>query len=171
MPTKREMERYVREAVRLGAKEAKAIKTATIVTARWVRMKCQYGCGGFGDRLTCPPYSPTPEQTAAMLREYRLALLVHGDEHEDVTEVAVKLERIIFLDGYYKAFAMGAGPCRLCGECALKSNECRHAYEAKPSMEACGIDVYQTVRNNGYPIEVVKNHNCQENYYGLVLVE
>jgi len=37
-------------------------------------------------------------------------------------------------------------------------------------MEAYGIDVYRTARNNGYPIEVVRNHRCTQNYYGLVLL-
>jgi hypothetical protein len=38
-------------------------------------------------------------------------------------------------------------------------------------MEACGIDVYTTVRANGFPIEVVKTQTCKANYYGLVLIE
>ena len=171
MPAKGTLKKYMKEAIKLGARDAKVIKPATIVTAQWVRIKCQYGCGGFGDRLTCPPHSPTPEQTARMVGEYRAALLIHGGEHEDVSEVAVKIERLAFLDGFYKAFAMGAGPCRLCGDCTLKARDCRHPYEARPSMEACGIDVYQTARNNGYPIQVVKDHTCEENYYGLVLIE
>lgn len=38
-------------------------------------------------------------------------------------------------------------------------------------MEACGIDVYETVRANGYPIEVVKDYSDDANYYGIVLIE
>jgi hypothetical protein len=38
-------------------------------------------------------------------------------------------------------------------------------------MEACGIDVYQTARTAGYPIEVVQNSTCDQNYYGLLLLE
>ncbi|MCK9432273.1 MAG: DUF2284 domain-containing protein [Candidatus Omnitrophica bacterium] len=38
-------------------------------------------------------------------------------------------------------------------------------------MEACGIDVYSTVKNNGYPIKVLKDGNCKGNYYGVVLIE
>jgi hypothetical protein len=38
-------------------------------------------------------------------------------------------------------------------------------------MEACGIDVYATVRANGFPIEVVEDGACEQNYYGLVLIE
>jgi hypothetical protein len=38
-------------------------------------------------------------------------------------------------------------------------------------MEASGIDVFQTVRNNGYTIDVVKDYDCPAQYFGLVLVE
>ena len=166
-------DRYVKAAVKLGALGAKPIPARSIATGRWVRLKCQFGCGGYAQCMTCPPYSPEPEQTAAMLKEYRTALLIHGDDHTDVTRIAVTLERSAFLDGCYKALAVGAGPCRLCARCAILSNkrECRHPEEARPSMEACGIDVYQTARRNGCPIEVVRNHRCTQNYYGLVLLE
>jgi len=48
---------------------------------------------------------------------------------------------------------------------------CCHTEQARPSMEACGIDVFKTARTAGYPIEVVKDHNCTQNYYGLLLLE
>lgn len=160
---------YIAKAIKLGATEAKIISAASVITGQWVRMKCQYGCDGYGQCLTCPPHSPTPETTAKMLKEYRRALLIHGDDHTDITEVAVKIERAMFLDGYYKAFSFGAGPCRLCRECNLKA--CKHAYEARPAMEASGIDVYRTAHNNGFPIEVVTGDNCPQNYYSLVLIE
>lgn len=171
MAGKPNMKKYAKEAVKLGAQDAKLISTRTIVAAPWVRIKCQYGCSGYGQCLTCPPYSPTPETTTKILENFRKALLIHGDSHTDVTSIAATIERIAFLDGYYKAFAIGSGPCRLCDTCNLKHKECRHPEEARPSMEACGIDVYQTVRNNGYPIEVVKNHSGKQNYYSMVLIE
>jgi len=161
--------KYIAKAIKLGALEARLISTASVVTGQWVRMKCQYGCDGYGQCLTCPPYSSAPETTAKMLKEYRRAILIHGNDHMDISAVAVKLEGMIFLDGYYKALAFGAGPCRLCSKCNLKA--CTHAYEARPSMEASGIDVYQTAHNNGYPIKVVTDKSCRRNYYSLVLIE
>jgi len=164
--------RWVARAKKLGAGEAKLIFPSSVVTAQWVRLKCQYGCGGYGLRLTCPPYSPTPSQTRAMLDEYRLALLVHcpgGNYGAPVKEIVAKLEREIFLAGRYKAFAFGSGPCGLCDGCNLE--HCTHPSEARPSMEAAGMDVYATARANGFPIEVVKDETCPQNYYGLVLIE
>jgi hypothetical protein len=38
-------------------------------------------------------------------------------------------------------------------------------------MEACGIDVFKTARDNGFPIEVVRTHDDEMNLFGLVLVD
>jgi hypothetical protein len=38
-------------------------------------------------------------------------------------------------------------------------------------MEACGIDVFKTARDNGFTIEVVLNRDEERNLFGLVLVE
>ena len=171
MPKPPSIHQYAKKAIGHGAVGAKIIDTKTIVAATWVRMKCQFGCGGYGLRLTCPPHSPAPEQTRTTLTEYSKALLIHGTGHENVTKIAATLERRAFLDGYYKAFAMGSGPCRLCKQCNIDDGECRHPDKARPAMEACGIDVYKTALNNRLPIEVVKNHRSRQDYYALVLLQ
>ncbi|MFA5063657.1 MAG: DUF2284 domain-containing protein [Candidatus Omnitrophota bacterium] len=160
--------KYIKHAKGLGAKEARIISPKTIVVAEWVRMKCQFGCDGFGQSLTCPPYSPTPEFTRRMLTFYKHALIVHDGDYTDIHGLIPKLEREIFLDGYYKAFGMGSGPCQLCAKCA---KFCRHPDKTRPSMEACGIDVYSTVRSNGFPIKVLNMPGCKGNYYGIVLID
>ena len=37
-------------------------------------------------------------------------------------------------------------------------------------MEACGIDVFATVRRHGFTIDVVRGRKDQQHYFGLVLV-
>ncbi|MCX6112735.1 MAG: DUF2284 domain-containing protein [Proteobacteria bacterium] len=160
---------FTKKAVVLGAKEAKIIDAKTIITAAWVRMKCQFGCDGYGSNLCCPPYTPKPEETRKVIDCYKKAILIHNTNKGSITKTIVKLEREIFLSGYYKALGFGAGPCRLCKDCSL--DNCRHTEKTRPSMESCGIDVYETARRNGYPIEVVKNTKCKDNYYGIVLIE
>jgi predicted metal-binding protein len=163
---------WVAAAVRLGAAEAKIVSPRSVVTATWVRLKCQYGCGGWGRRLTCPPHSPTPETTRRMLDEYSAAVLVHcpgRGNWRSIKSIVADLEREVFLAGHYQAFAFGSGPCDLCEECSLEF--CEHPHLARPSMEAAGIDVYATARAAGFPIEVVKDETCEQNYYGLVLIE
>lgn len=164
----RKYTRYVKRAKELGIKDAKVIPAESIVTAEWVRLKCQFGCYGYGRKLTCPPHSPTPEQTRKMIAGYKSGLLLHGHEYPDISNIVYALEREIFLDGYHRAYGMGAGPCHLCEQC---SKLCRHADKARPSMEACGIDVFSTVRAHGFPIEVLPTTNSEINYYGVVLIE
>jgi predicted metal-binding protein len=48
---------------------------------------------------------------------------------------------------------------------------CRHPEEARPAMEACGIDVFATVRKHGFTINVVKEVTDPQHYFGLVLFE
>ncbi len=160
--------KYIKKAKDLGIKDAKIIPAESIVTAEWVKLKCQFGCYGYGRKLTCPPYSPTPEQTRRMIADYKYGLLLHGHEYPDICNIVSAMEREFFLDRYHRAYGMGAGPCHLCEKC---SKFCRHADKARPSMEASGIDVYSTVRANGFPIEVVKTITSEVNYYGVVLIE
>jgi predicted metal-binding protein len=65
---------------------------------------------------------------------------------------------------------MATGPCELCRECNLEAG-CAHPDQARPSMEACGIDVFQTARDAGFPIQVVTSCEDTANFYSLLLVE
>ena len=121
-----------------------------------------------------------PEVTLQMLRHYRQALLLRvegavGGEEEDrqrhrLGEVVAALERELFLAGYHRAWGMGAGPCSFCGACNLEG-PCRFPRQARPSMEGCGIDVYTTVRQAVWEIEVVKTLQSPFRLFSLVLME
>lgn len=171
----KELEIYCKKALGMAMDGAKGIDPRSVVTAEWVRMKCQFGCDHFGSSHCCPPHSPSPDQTRKVMDGYRKAILLHRrlsmrERTKDFNEALVRLEREIFLDGHYKAWSMGSGPCRRCKDCNL-SGGCRHGLEARPSMEACGIDVFETVRGNGFPIEVVRTREEERNVFGLILVE
>jgi predicted metal-binding protein len=165
-----DLKAYLDKAVAMGASRAEVIKAATIRCAPWVRLKCQFGCGGFNKRLTCPPFTPTPEETARTVACYRRAILMHAHDNDVVNEIVPKLEREIFLDGYFKALGFGSGPCRLCPRCDTKAR-CKYPDIARPSMEACGMDVFATVRANGFHIEVVRTKRQRGDYYGVILVD
>jgi predicted metal-binding protein len=163
--------------------EAKEINPNSVVTAPWVRLKCQYGCPRYGRGYCCPPDTPAPEQTRRILDSYSRAILFHlkaartgsggrGKLLEDFLAGIVDLEGEMFKNGFYRAFAMLSGPCTLCKECGkLKGIPCRSGYRARPSMESCGIDVYQTAWNNGFPLAPLKEKNETQNLYCLMLVE
>ena len=154
-----------------GVKDAGIICPCEVETAGWVRLKCQFGCEGYGQCLVCPPFTPTPEQMRKVLDTYHRGVLIHFDPKADVKAVVAERERSIFLRGGWKAFGLGAGPCYFCEECHVQEKQCQHPERARPSMEACGIDVFSTVKKAGFPIEVVRTRGQCPNYYGLILVD
>ncbi len=156
-------------ALELGAIHAKVVTPATVKTAPWVRWKCQFGCGGFGSSLMCPPHTPTPAETRLMLDAYKRAILFESPRGQ-TKKIAAALERQLFVAGYYKALGLGAGGCDLCDTCAFDEG-CRHPNQARPSMEACGIDVFATVREHGFTIDVARTRREPQHYFGLVLVD
>ena len=175
----RKLDEYVERAKSMGVSQAKIIDVRDVVVGNWVRLKCQYGCPRYGASLGCPPYSPTPDYTRKMLDEYSKGLLMYIEDVSPVEsdEDKVKfqrsvtdLEREMFLDGYYKAFTMTMGRCKLCKTCD-PTKPCLHPYEARPSMEACGIDVYQTARNSGFTLEVVTSRDSLYSRVALILIE
>ena len=166
---------YLKMALEKGIDQAVVVETSRVVTAPWVRMKCQFGCAGYGDSLCCPPRTPTPDEMRKILDSYTIGILLRrqikkgGTAVERLSETAVAIERTLFLDGYYKVWTLGAGPCGGCKTCTMKT--CLHPDKARPSMEACGIDVYATARAYNLPIQVVRERTDTRNFYALVLVE
>jgi len=53
------LKKYVARALAAGADEAKIVPVANVKTAEWVRLKCQFGCDGFGNGLCCPSHANT----------------------------------------------------------------------------------------------------------------
>ncbi len=168
LPTKEQLQKFIQKTLQLGARQAKLISPRQVETGLWVRLKCQFGCDGYGSSLMCPPYTPRPEETRQMLDQYKRAILFESPT-ANTKEIAARMEREIFLAGFYKALGFGAGPCRLCANCAFEKG-CRHAEEARPAMEACGIDVFTTARTHGFTIKVLKNYREPQHYFGLILI-
>jgi|SRR5208337_82673 len=68
---------FLEQAARsLGATVAKVIPASDVIVENRVPLKCRAGCIGYGKKLTCPPYVPTPDEFRKVLAEYRYALLV-----------------------------------------------------------------------------------------------
>ena len=154
-----------------GVLDTRIIAPSQVETADWVRLKCQFGCDGYGRCLVCPPYTPTPQQMRKVLDSYHRAVLIHCSPDADVKAIVADLEREIFLRGFWKALGLGAGPCYFCKDCNLEEKQCRHSDRARPAMEACGIDVFSTVKKVGFHIEVVRSTRQRPDYFGLLLVD
>lgn len=170
--TKDHLNKLCQIVKKMGAVDARPIRSIDVAVRDWVRLKCQFGCGGYGRSRTCPPYTPTPDEFKKILKEYRWAILLKFDGRREESEVhdhMVKIEREAFLGGHYAAFGLAAGPCPRCKECNLE--RCNHPDLSRPSMESCGVDVFTTVKKAGFDLRVVKNEDETPSYYGLLLVE
>jgi len=171
-------------AFSLGAKDCIPILTRDIVLANWVRFKCQYGCPLYGRSFSCPPFSPTLEQTKKVLAEYDSALLVHfqlpagkgsKNSFKTIAEAMLELEAEAHRSNQYKAFAYVAGPCEMCEECKAKvtndPTECHHREKLRPSMESAGMDVFATAKNAGLELKVLEKGQDTFHGYALLLLE
>jgi len=180
MPLDQEVQRWCERAVELGADAATGIAASAVVAAEWVRRKCLWGCDEPGVYLSCPPNQPPVETTRQLLGEYERGILLEvgpcvGAERSDaesdrLNAAALALERELFLAGFFKAWTMGAGPCDRCDACS-HGRPCPTPELARPSMEACGVDVFTTARNAGRAIEVVRTLDDEYRFFALVLVE
>lgn len=166
-----ELGSYVDWVKEQGAEDAKLIDTSTIVVESWVRLKCLYGCTRSGGTYSCPPYNNiSPEDMKKVVSEYKVAILVKIDRWSKVYKLIYDLERKLFLAGYPKVFGLVAGACALCKECALKTKEpCRIPEKVRPALESVGVNVFETVKNNGYDIKVATCETDLRTYFGMVL--
>ncbi len=162
-----------------------------VIPKQWVRWKCSFGCKNFGNKLCCPPYAPSPQETREMLDDYTSALLIgfKGSEdkhnkirhHKKMSKALIELEREAFLKGFEKAFVLGAGTCFFCERCIVEDlpkntplevakAQCRHSKLMRPSLEALGVDVFSTVKNAGLELEVINTDNVDKTKHFAVLL-
>ncbi|MCD6203646.1 MAG: DUF2284 domain-containing protein [Methanophagales archaeon] len=176
----------------------KLIFTDKVEVGDWVRWRCRYGCKAYGKHLNCPPYVPSPEETRKLIRCYERAIVARFDAKPDLEvppshihhflwdaikvfyDTMFEMERHAFLSGYYKVFAMVGLCCAYCDECIPERENfldhaakrfCIHPHKMRPGMEACGIDVFKTVRNAGYEVEALTSPYEKITFFGLLLLE
>jgi predicted metal-binding protein len=165
-----------------GYTDFKWINPKEIVVSQWVRMKCTFGCGEYGQNATCPPNTPSVKECRRFFDEYSAGVVFHFekavDKPEDrhvwskgINQELLKLEREIFISGYQKSFLLFMDSCCLCNKCTGIREECKNPRLARPSPESMAIDVFSTVRQYGYPIEVLSDYSQPMNRYAFLLIE
>lgn len=154
----------------LGFQVVKPIDVASIHISEWVGLKCEFGCDSF-NRSHCPPNAIHPEKTRTMLKDYSKCLLLQGvPPTRDFQRIVLQAEHTAFKTGYYRAFSLWAGPCSICPECGGSGN-CHNHKNARPSMEASGIDVFETVRRAGLSLATRPEKDDYIKYFALLLLE
>jgi predicted metal-binding protein len=94
---------------------------------------------------------------------------LHESQNEFATIMSA-LEAEAFSMGYRFAAAYAGGDCVLCDVCVGATGEpCRHPFEARPSMEAVGIDVLATAEAAGLSLELPADEHPR--WTGLLLID
>ncbi len=162
---------WIYAALEQGFERAVLLSATDIVTGSWVRKKCRFGCKEYGSNLQCPPHGMKSHETEYMIESYSWCLVLEGmPPGRDFHKKLLALEKRAFLAGFHKAFAFGAGPCPVCDECP-ENNVCRLPDQARPSMEACGMDVYETAKAAGISLKPLMEKGEYVKYIGLLLLE
>lgn len=154
----------------LGFSSIHSLAAEDIEIPGWVDLHCRFGCSDYG-KPHCPPDSLSAGQTREMLRDYRDCLLIEGTPPTgDFQRLILKAEREAFVAGYYKAFALWAGPCSLCPECGWEKG-CRNHKDSRPSLEGAGIDVFATVQKAGISLRTLADGWDYVKYFAILLLE
>ncbi|HWQ61928.1 MAG TPA: DUF2284 domain-containing protein [Negativicutes bacterium] len=168
-----------------GCDAAEPILARAVVVDPRVRLKCRLNvCEQYGRNLMCPPQVWDVSETAAVLARYTFALLVQitrkagPDEYRAVFDrekaamngIIVGLEQEAFRHGFSLALGLGCGHCQLCPVCAGEDGvaACRRPAQARPSLEAVGIDVDKTCEAAGLPAGFIRG---QVTLTGLLLID
>jgi len=160
----------------------KFIDARDIVVAEWVRMRCIFGCGSYGKSGCCPPNVPDVAECRDFFASYQSVALFHFAKQVQKIEDRIpwsrainlelsRLEREVFLAGFYKAFLLFMDECRLCEKCTGNRAQCLNPKQARPSPESMAVDVFSTVRKQGYPIEVLPDVGKMMNRYAFLMIE
>ena len=164
-----------------GLSDFKWINPKEIVVAQWVRVKCTFGCSDYG-LGTCPPNTPLVSECDRFFKEYENGLIIRlnkfadknaypADWSREMTNKLLDIEREIFLSGYQKAFLLNQTCCTLCKDCTGNRISCKDKTRSRPSPEVFAVDVYQTVRNAGFDINVVAVNPADISRIAILLIE
>lgn len=159
----------------------KWIDPKKIIVSQWVRMKCRFGCQEYGRGGACPPETPSVAECKEFFREYDDAIILHFeglmDKPEDrhawsanINARLVKLERAVFIAGFERAFQLFMDSCCFCKECTGSRTTCQNPRMARPAPEAMAVDVYGTVREAGFRINVLRDYDQKMDRFAFLMI-
>ena len=172
----------IRAALDCGADKAVLIGQDAIVTDPVFRSLCEANrCGAYGRCWMCPPAVGPVEELIKKLRSYPHALFYQSITHlEDSFDIEGMQAGKKFFNGIGQKLLdacrpllgpdtlhLSGGGCGLCKTCAQADGEpCRFPDRALSSLEAYGIDVYNTSKHT--ELKYVNGPDTVT-YFGMVL--
>lgn len=163
-------EELLKKANEMGAQRAEIFTLDQIVFDARTFLKCLFGCAGG------MPYCPTKQDVANSLvyadimKNYNWGIILCTEELKKGQNITLELESTAFLAGCH--FAFGATECENCKSCGFnETGACANPKKVRPPLYALGIDVYSTVRNLGWELNVVQHKGDPAKNITAVFVE
>ncbi|MCF8144544.1 MAG: DUF2284 domain-containing protein [Deltaproteobacteria bacterium] len=154
----------------LGAQEAKLIDTTQIVFDPRSHLKCRFGCNRWGKFWTCPPHlNLSLESFMQAFSKYSKGIIIKTTTPKRGQEVALAIEKEAML-GFGMSFAFAMALCVLYEECAYPA-PCQFPHLARPSMDAYGIHIEQTVKPLGFKVAFDNSGKLIPAWYTMVLFD
>jgi len=158
------------------------IEAEKIIVSQWVRMKCMFGCNEYGKNACCPPNVPSITECQRFFQEYSDIVIFRFEKSvkkpeerfkwtRQVNLKLLKLERDVFLLGYPKTFLLFLDSCCICSQCPGQKIQCKNPKSSRPTPEAMAVDVFSTVKQCGYPIEVLSDYYQKMNRYAFLMIQ
>ncbi len=166
------MEKYIELAKKGDATHAVVISSNDIFFDRRAILKCLWGCEDHFEpnRIKCGSRGLSFEAAQETILQYQKILLIHQYDSVRLSNIARKIERTAFLDGYYFACAMHC--CHLCKNCRIDSGKpCHMPLKIRPCDQSFGVDVYKTAHGLGLPCKPLQSKEETPNRYAFVLIE
>ncbi|MBO5415002.1 MAG: DUF2284 domain-containing protein [Clostridia bacterium] len=174
--------KMISAALELGLSGAEVISVDSIVTSAEFREACEANrCGVYGKCWMCPPDVGDIYELMECVRGYSHALLYQLisplEDSYDIegmtaarkahSKIGRELYRALADELPQKSLHLSCGGCGVCKKCSKIDGEpCRFPNEATASLEAYGINVYETVKNTS--LKYINGQNTVT-YFGLIL--
>jgi predicted metal-binding protein len=169
------IDKLVRQALSMGASDAKVISSCDIVVEETLARYCfEPRCDSYGLAPSCPPHVSGPSDFRALQKTHSNAIVVRivvpsgvlfSEERRAVSrslhELVARIEQKAVRLGYRDSKAFAGGSCKyiFCYEhadcCVVAGNRlCRHPQYARPSMSGFGINVSKLMSTCGWPPDI-----------------
>ena len=178
-------------ALKSGASKVAVFPACKVVIDDRIKIKCEVPqCENRRKNLMCY-YAPDVERMQKLMKKYEVAILIqtiHSMEapvkkqgHGSVIDayasslplhkIINKIESAALMMGFGYAVGFIGGPCKLCETCIgpFSTEQCRHPFLARPSMESVGMDVALIAKNAGLPFKIPAVKEVVWN--GIILLE
>lgn len=162
--------------------KAAVIRADKLIFRDDVREMCKSGrCGSYGNNWGCPPGCGSVDECREIAGKYDKAIVVQtiglledSFDFEGMGKAAIEhCQRMTHMREKIEGelsdvLSLGAGPCKVCGECTCPHEPCRFPEKRFSSMEAYGLMVSEVCADSG--LKYINGENTVT-YTGCFLIK